>query len=213
MQAQRIGWMSVLSAALALAMPAAAQVGGGLRISTPGSGVEFGEPGAERFGVRRLGSESSDNESLRYDGRSRFSTGFLLADWHPYASGFRLSGGLLYGDRVGGTQPGQTIGTDGMRSAARLGDLDGRALFSRASPYLGVGWGLAPRGASLYFTADLGVTYQRPSAGLTASCGPMLPASVCTQLQGDTRADELEFRDTDELRLYPVISVGFGLRF
>jgi len=38
-----------------------------------------------------------------------------------------------------------------------------------------------------------------------------MPASLCAQ---DIRAEEVEFRDADDhLRLYPVISVGFGLRF
>ena len=46
---------------------------------------------------------------------------------------------------------------------------------------------------------------------LMSHCGPALPASLCAH---DLRAEEAEFRDAeDHLRLYPVISVGFGLRF
>jgi hypothetical protein len=82
---------------------------------------------------------------------------------------------------------------------------------SKATPYLGVGWGLTPRaGSRLYVSADLGVMYQRPSAMLTAACGAALSAGLCTQLH----SEEMEFREAaDDLRLYPVISVGFGLRF
>jgi len=84
-----------------------------------------------------------------------------------------------------------------------------------ATPYLGVGWGVTPSARSrLYFSADLGLMYQRPSTSLIAYCSPALPANVCAQLQGDARADEAELREqATEFRLYPVISVGLGLRF
>ncbi len=202
----------------------AQSVGGGLRIGTPGIGLELESHVTERFGIRGLVNGGSvsydyDESGIRYDGRLRFGTGFLLADWHPYATGFRLSGGLAYNNQrfAGTARPGGgTININGTHySAAQVGQLDGRVNFSRASPYLGVGWGLAPRaGSRLYFSADLGVMYQRPSASLTGTCGSALPASVCAQLQGDIRAEEVEFRDAaDDLRFYPVISVGFGLRF
>jgi hypothetical protein len=45
---------------------------------------------------------------------------------------------------------------------------------------------------------------------LTGGCGSALSAGLCTQLHNE----EVEFREgADDLRLYPVISVGFGLRF
>lgn len=214
----------IVAAHLLVGSAAAQGVGGGLRIDTPGSGLEPGGPVTERFGIRGFvngGSVSydSDGAGIRYDSKFRFGTGFLLADWHPYATGFRLSGGLAYNNQrfTGTARLGTgTVNINGTPySSAQVGSLDGRVAFSRASPYVGVGWGLSPRaGSRLYFSADLGVMYHRPSAGLTGNCGPALPASACAQLQGDIRAEEAEFRDTaDELRLYPVISVGFGLRF
>ena len=98
--------------------------------------------------------------------------------------------------------------------------LDGRLTFSRASPYLGVGWGLTPTpGSRLYFSADVGVLYQRPSAMLKG-CGPVLSASVCTQLAGrfathDREPDISALKaQTTAARLYlGDIGVGFGLRF
>jgi hypothetical protein len=196
-------------------------VGGGLRVGTPGIGLELESLVTERFGIRGVvggGSVSYDwdESGIRYDGKFRFGTGFLLADWHPYASGFRLTGGLAYNNQrfVGAGRLGNgTININGTSySSAQVGSLDGRATLSRASPYLGVGWGLTPRTRSrLYFSADLGVMYQRPSATLMGHCGPALPAILCAH---DLRAEEAEFRDAaDDLRLYPVISVGFGLRF
>lgn len=226
MQANRrtIGASLLLVAASMMAGAAMAQgVGGGLRIGTPGIGLEVESQLTERFGIRLINGGSVsygyDESGIRYDDRFRFSTGFLLADWHPYATGFRLSGGLAYNNQrfAGTARPnGGTININGTNySAVQVGQLDGRVNFSKASPYLGVGWGLTPRaGSRLYFSADLGVMYQRPSASLTGTCGAALPASVCAQLQGDIRAEETEFREAaDDLRFYPVISVGFGLRF
>ena len=221
MQASRKSIGSLLLAAVCLtAASASAQgLGGGLRFGTPGTGLQLESLFVtERFGIRGLvdgGSLSYDYDQnrARYDGTFRLGTGVLLADWHPYASGFRLSGGLLYNNQrfSGAAQPGGgTININGMPYSS-LGMLDGRQTFSKASPYLGVGWGLTPRpGSRLYFSADFGVMYQRPSAMLTGACGPALSASACTQLH----TDETEFREgADDLRLYPVISVGFGLRF
>lgn len=223
MQANRkiIGSLRVLLVAASLTASAASgqEVGGGLRLSAPGS-----EPEpliTERFGIRALANSGSiaydyDRSGIRYDGTYRFGTSFLLADWHPYATGFRLSGGLAYNNQrlLGVVQPGTgTISIDGTRySSVQLGSL---ATFSRATPYFGVGWGLVPRaGSRLYFSADVGVTYQRLGAPLTGHCGAAMPAAICAQLHSDLRADEAEHRDAaDDMRFNPVISVGFGLRF
>lgn len=227
MQASRetIGSLLLLVAIWLAAGSANAQgLGGGLRLGTPGIGLELESLVTERFGIRGLANGGSvsydyDQAGIRYDGKLRFGTGFLLADWHPYASGFRLSGGLAYNNQrfAGTARPGGgTININGTNySSAQVGSLDGRVTFSKASPYLGIGWGLTPRaGSRLYFSADLGVMYQRPHASLSGNCGPALPASVCAQLQNDIRAEETEFRDAaDDFRFYPVISVGFGLRF
>ncbi len=220
MQAIRKSIGSLLLAAVCLtATTASAQeVGGGLRFGTPGIGLSLESIFlTEHFGIRGLIDSGSvpydyDESRTRYDGQSRLGTGVLLADWHPYASGFRLSGGLLYNNQrfTGTAQPSGRTSINGL-SYSSVGLLDGRLTVSRTTPYFGVGWGLAPRaGSRLYFSADFGVMYQRPSAMLLGACGPALSTSVCTQLQHD----ETEFREgADELRLYPVISVGFGLRF
>jgi hypothetical protein len=216
-----IGSLLVLLVAGLTAGSASAQgVGGGLRLDTPGIGLELEPLVTDRFGIRGLVTGGSvlhewDESGTRYDGKSPFGTGFLLADWHPYATGFRLSGGLAYYNQrlAGAARLGAgTINGGTPYSSAQVGSLDGRLTFSRASPYLGVGWGLTPRtGSRLYFSADLGVMYQRPSVMLMSNCGPTMPASLCAH---DIRHEEAEFRDAeDHARLYPVISVGFGLRF
>jgi hypothetical protein len=221
MQAIRISIGSLLLAAVCLtAATASAQgLGSGVRFGTSGIGLALESYFVtESFGIRGVvdgGSLPYDyNQSRGLDGdKLRFGTGVLLADWHPYASGFRLSGGLVYNnERLSGIGPSSGSAFSMNRLAySSVGLLDGRMAVSRATPYLGIGWGLTPRaGSRLYFSADLGVMYQRPSAMLTGGCGSALSAGLCTQLHND----EVEFREgADDLRLYPVISVGFGLRF
>ena len=212
----------VLTTVAALATPAVAQgLGGGLNIAMPGIGLQPETLLTERFGIRgALDSNTlrDDHEetSARYDGKFPFGTSYLLADWHPYANGFRLSGGLAYNAQRLGSNSALSVSSSGARySTTHISTFDTRARYSRATPYLGVGWGLAPSSRSgLYFSADVGVMYQRPSANLAGACAAALSPSMCTQLQSDLRADESEYREAmDESRFYPVISVGFGLRF
>lgn len=230
MQAFRKAVVSVLLVAGgAIATHVSAQgLGRGLSFGMPGIGLQPETLVTERFGIRGAFSSSAlsyehDEPVTRFDGKFPFGTGFLLADWHPYANGFRLSGGLAFNNQpfdgsaqLNARTGGSAININSTRfSMAPVGSLDTRVRYQRATPYVGVGWGLTPSaGSRLYFSADLGVMYQRPSASLSGHCSAALSASMCAQLQTDLRAEESEYREAaDDFRFYPVISVGFGLRF
>ena len=114
MQAIRISIGSLLLAGVCLtAATASAQgLGSGVRFGTSGIGLALESYFVtESFGIRGVvdgGSVPYDyNQSRGLDGdKLRFGTGVLLADWHPYASGFRLSGGLVYNnERLSGIGP------------------------------------------------------------------------------------------------------------
>ena len=208
---------------ISAATPAAAQtiaVKGG----TTGLGAEFGWPLADRFAARLWangGSLSRDQteSGIRYDAKLKFGTVFALADLHPFAGGFRISAGVAYNDNrfdFTGRGDGSTIEINGVPyNSADVGTLDGRVRFDKTSPYLGIGWGSAPRGAAGFGASiDLGVMFQKPRASLTGTCGPSLPAPTCAQLQNDLRAEEAQFRDAvDDFKAYPVVSVGLSYRF
>jgi len=140
-------------------------------------------------------------------GSSRYSveSGLLLADWRPLASGFRLTGGLAYNN------PGLESFGIAARSAwapaldsAVAGSGTLRSPFGRTSPYLGLGWGVAPTVRSgLYFSADVGLMYQRGAVG---PCSVAMSPMLCMQLQNDLGLDE-------DPRLAPVLTLGVGLRF
>ncbi len=191
---------------------------------TAGLGAELAWPLAERFAGRLWingGSLTRDltESGIRYDARLKFGTAFALADLHPSAGRFRISGGMGYNDNrfdFTGRGDGSTIVINGVPyNSADVGTLDGRVRFDKTSPYLGIGWGSAPRGAAGFgVNVDLGVMFQKTRASLTGSCGPSLPAPTCTQLQNDLRAEEAQFRDAvGRFKAYPVLSSGFSYRF
>jgi len=137
-------------------------------------------------------------------------SGLVLADWRPLAGGFRVTGGFAYNN------PGLDAFNSVTRSGAGIGiDVPAagtssvRSLTARSNPYLGLGWGFAPTARSgLYFSADVGVMYQRSGGG---SCSIALPPTLCAQLQNDQRPDD-DARQGDA-RLAPVLNLGIGLRF
>ncbi|MFZ5541833.1 MAG: hypothetical protein ACOY5V_19070 [Pseudomonadota bacterium] len=215
---------AALAALLVLvAAPVAAQtiaVKGG----TTGLGAELAWPVTDRFAARLWangGSLSRDmtESGIRYDAKLKFGTALALADLHPFAGRFRISAGVAYNDNrfdFTGRGDGSTIEINGVPyNSADVGTLDGHVRFDKTSPYLGIGWASAPRGAAGFGAAiDLGVMFQKPRASLTGTCGPSLPAPVCAQLQNDLRAEEVQFRDAvDDFKAYPVVSIGLSYRF
>jgi hypothetical protein len=209
-----------LTAVLALfAGSAAAAAGlGGLKAGSPGIGLEVSSGVLEPFGRRAwITATRHDVEeaAVRYDDSFRYGTGFLLADWHPGGTGFRLSGGLAYNHQrteLGGRPSGSTIGIGGSYPMAPFGSFDDRMRYAKPSPYLGMGWGIAPsRKSGLYFSADLGVMYQRPGASLIGSCRALTPAAC--GLSSDFRDESDPRNGSEDFRFFPVVSFGVGLRF
>jgi hypothetical protein len=207
-----------ISGAPALAQTIAAKGG------TTGLGAEIAVPLQERVAARLWVNGGSLSRSLtesgiRYDAKLKFGTAFALVDLHPLAGGFRISAGLAYNDNrfdFVGRGDGGTIEINGVPyNSAAVGTLEGRVRFDSTSPYLGIGWAAAPRGAAGFGAAvDIGVMFQKPRATLTGTCGTTLPAPVCSQLQNDLRAEEAQFRDAvDGFKAYPVLSVGVSYRF
>jgi hypothetical protein len=191
---------------------------------TSGLGADLALPLADRIAARLWANAGSISRGLtesgiRYDAKLKFGTALALADWHPLAGAFRLSAGIAYNDNrfdFTGRGDGSTIEINGIPyNSADVGTLEGKVRFDKASPYLGLGWGLAPRGVPGFgATVDIGVMVQKTSASLTGTCGPTLPAPACTQLQNDLRAEEAQFRDAvDGFRVYPVLTIGLSYRF
>lgn len=193
-------------------------LGAGLKSSTPGIGLEVSSSTLELFGPRvwsAAGRDEVEEAVIRYDAAMRVGTGRLLADWHPGGTGFRLSGGLAYNQQrsdVGGRAGGTLIGIGGSDPTTMLGTLDGRMRYARPSPYLGLGWGIEPsRKSGLYFSADVGLIYQRPNALPLSGC-PAL-SSACGLMSQDLREESEYHSVVEDFRFFPVVTFGVGLRF
>jgi len=222
-------WMQsagkIVVAAAALAATGLAQ-GQALtaRIGTSGAGLEVGVGIGSHFGVRAnvLGGSISHDEvdsGIRYDGKFKLSNGSLLLDLHPFAGSFRVSAGIAYNNN---RMDASAVPQDGFIEinqvrypAASVGRLDAAVRWDRASPYVGIGFGMRPAGAAGFFlSTDIGAFFQRPAVSLMGTCGPALPALVCQQLQADVRAEEAQLRnDFEDVNWYPVLAVGIGYRF
>ena len=194
------------------------------RAGTSGMGAELGVGLGTHVGLRALaagGSLSREQveSNIAYDGTLKLANGALLFDLHPFAGSFRLSAGAVYNnnqlDATGRGDSG-TIEINGVNyPAAAVGTLQASVRWDKTSPYVGFGWGALPRGSNgLYFSADVGAFYLKPTATLTGHCGALVPGPACTQLQSDIRAEERQFQDVvGKYKLYPVLSVGMGYRF
>lgn len=211
---------TILTLALGLAISGvagAAGLGMGLKPSPPGIGLEISSSALELFGPRIWSAVSRDDAEeavIRYDAAPRVGTGLLVADWHPGGTGFRLSGGLAYNQQRSDVygRRGGLIGIGGSDPMTMLGSFDGRLRYAKPSPYLGLGWGIAPsRKSGLYFSADFGLVYQRPNAMPLSGC-PAL-SSACSLLSAALR-DEADARNmVEDFRFFPVVTFGVGLRF
>lgn len=85
-------------------------------------------------------------DELEYDLDLELSTTELLLDWHPFNSGFRVTGGVVHNgtDLTGDARPTSTgtveIG-DRIFNAQEIGSVDADVDFNRIAPYLGIGYG------------------------------------------------------------------------
>lgn len=207
------------------------------RLSTMGFGLEGIYGVSKRVNVRAQANfismdETLEEDGVNYDGKLDFQTFGVLADYHPFAGSFRLTGGLFQnGNEIGlrATCPsGCPIGnntTITSTAGPNPGHLDGKVDFNSTAPYAGLGWGNAMNGGPFLFAFDIGVLFQgSPKVDLNASGmgtvdtggGPGAPedlganATVQTEVQNEEKKAQDEL---DEFKLYPVISFTFGWRF
>jgi hypothetical protein len=191
---------------------------------TTGVGAQLGWGVNEYLGVRgTVGAGSvpySYTESgIRYDARAKPNVGLLMLDLHPFAGGFRISAGYGYNNTkiVGNAEPenGSIVINGVSYSAADVGTVEGEIHFQKSAPYLGLGWGIAPRNvAGLFFTSDVGVVFTKATGSVTGTCTAAVPPTLCAQLQSDLAAEAAEFvQEVEKVKYYPVARIGIGYRF
>ena len=208
------------SCALVLAaLPAAAvadtfsSVSFGAHASTIGDGITLEKPLLYDFSVRVATGKMSVSQQFTYDNNrytttNRYNNVAVIADFHPYAGRYRISGGLVFGsDSIENVARDEAslirIGSN-FYPAGGTGIVKARVQFDHPSIYAGIGTGTGLiRGLALQ--VDAGALVRNGTASVGAS-GP-LAANPAFQADLNRLRGELRTRI-----VVPVISVGLVYR-
>ena len=193
--------------------------GVGVKAGSLGAGAELSKAFSDKFsiglGINSYKYKTAKTESnVDYDFKFELQSVSLLGNYHPFGGVFRFTGGVLYNNNElkldGKPSAGSTYNINGVTySASQVGTLTGALTFNKTAPYLGIGWGNRP-GGKLGLSADIGVLYQgSPSLSLNAT-GALSDPTLASDLEQERKSAE---SDLNNLKWYPVLSVGLYFRF
>jgi len=191
----------------------------GVGVGTQGFNAEVGVDFGEQFGIRASGnyfsmSHDVDGDDVNYDGDLRLQSLGLLADFYPFQTGFRFSGGAyLNRNKVDITAtPTDNVEIGGTTyTPAQLGTLDGRIKFNDISPYGGIGYTSSRYEPGLSFVVDAGVMFQGGSDVTLTANGS---ANTIPGFADDLEQERQDIKDdVDDFKYYPVLRVGIAYRF
>ena len=228
---------SITSATLGAAQANAAEGAGSVQVgvhgSTLGLGVNAGLDVSETFAARALisswGLDYEEAESgNEYKGDLDLQSIGLVTDWHPFAGGFRMTGGVfLNNNEVSAVARGEDLDIGGNSYG---GQFDMLLDFERLSPYFGAGWTSGPIGdPGFSFSVDAGLLFQRSprlsgsgtiggctfsiSTGGDATVGGC-STSFAAILKADLESEHADLsNDLEGFKWYPVLSIGVSYRF
>ena len=202
----------------------------GLHGGTLGLGANAGFSVSEQLTMRAminyLELDYEETESgNRYDGDLDLQSFGLVAEWHPFANGFRLTGGaFLNNNEVSATAQDDDLDIGGTAYDARM---SARVDFDSIAPYLGVGFDSGFGEPGFGFAFDVGVLYQgSPRISGSGSVGNNCSfeisrggaATISNGCPGGLKADlELEHADLEDdidgFVWYPALSLGVSYRY
>lgn len=182
----------------------------------PELGLRFSDTLGARLGANALAlSGEADVDGIDYDGDLDLRSAGAMLDWHPFASGFRVSAGA----RWNGTEldlsarPSAPVEIGGVVfTPAQIGMLEGTVELRSFAPAISVGFAGEPQ-PGLTLGLEFGVLYQgvpelrdlRARGGLLAN-DPNFLARL--------RAEEDEVEDElDRYRLWPIVQLLVVYRF
>ena len=180
--------------------------------------VVLAQPGVGSGGGKNLGlrlhynggsAERGATAGAGLRGAARLDSFSLLGDWHPRATGLRVTAGVIANRNrfEAGTRTGLHEAADIAPRRQASPTLHASVSPGRADPYLGLGWSKLPsRGKGLGFYADAGVLFQHPRTGLTATSG-MSATDVGAEQQDLHRSADSRHRYN------PVLSIGLSYGF
>ena len=192
-----------------------------IRIGTLGPGLHFSIPVSSSLSLRAGGSYfayshsaaiEDEDVNVGFQGDLDWGGATLLADWYPFRSGFRLTGGAFYNlIKVTGTgvptepyylNEGQS--NEKIFQPERLGSLSAKLTYgSKINPYAGIGFGDGARGARLSFLFELGAIYVG---------SPEIEMQGTGMIAGSASQDEVLTEGLESFQWLPVVSVGLAIR-
>jgi phosphate-selective porin len=174
-----------------------------------------------RLGYATFKHDDTYNETdASYKGKLKIGGWNLLADYHPWSGGFRLSAGAYSPSHELSatgiyTGPASTITINKVAYSSKdLTDVQFQTKWSGVRPYLGLGYDGFNKTQSngVFFTADVGVIFSgAPSVSLTAKC---TNPSLCNSINANINAELAKIKtDLNDVKYLPVVQVGIGYRF
>jgi hypothetical protein len=190
----------------------------GVSGGTNGIAPEIGYRG-EHLGIRANGgfldyNRTENIDDIDYDGKLKLNSIGLLADWFPFAGGFRISAGIRSnGNKVDlhAAPTANVVIGDVSYTPAQVGNLDGHVQFKNLTPTLTLGYGGTPAGGfTLGFEAGV-VLQGSPKLQLNSSGGTLSANALFLAELEQERQQALD--DARDFKFWPVVQVHFLCRF
>ena len=198
-------------------------------LGSTGLGVEWITPLNDRLRARVMLTYIAidvDLDEQDVDYTAEFSSANVGAalEWHPFQTGFRVSGGLV------GTNFGFDLQSDGGQQSYAIGNttytgelqLDGEVDFANVAPYLAIGWSSELDDYGLYLGCEFGVLYVgSPNLSLDASgqvndsnTGRRINVANSADFQADLERERKNLQDDlEDFSFYPILTINVGYRF
>jgi hypothetical protein len=204
----------------------AADMAVGVRAGTFGFAPEFDVGLTKTLNVRLAYNTFSykrtiEDTDVTYDGKLKIGAASVIADWHVFNGGFRLSLGAVQKgpkvDVVGKPNANAKYELNGtFYNASDIGSLNGTIkMGDSVAPYVGIGWGnTVDEEDRVTFLFDLGAIHTGSAkADLTVTCNAPSP-TLCNQIRNDVNAEKTKLEnDVANYDWWPVISLGIAVRF
>jgi hypothetical protein len=147
----------------------------------------------------------------------------VMVDYYPFVSRFHLTTGVFYaGNKISGeavSSQNLEIGNN-IYTPDEVGTLHGKVKANKVAPYVGIGWGKMTGGKNQFkFLFDVGVMFHgTPKADLIPDIPTDSPLNRDPALRAEFDANLIQeiagFQDdVADFTLYPVISLGIGIKF
>ena len=180
-----------------------------------------------RFLLTSIGIDTDiEEDDIEYRAEWSSTNFGALLDWHPFPSGFRISGGLV------STNFGIDLKSESSQQQYSVGettytgsfDLRGELEYTHVAPYVSIGWSSDLKEKGAYFSGEFGaIVIGDPRLAVSASGTAVSPdvnggnpidVGSNPDFQSDLEIERQNLLDElSDFTVYPVVTLGFGFRY